>query len=85
MKKASNSGKKSEPTAKRTKSGSTAHRETKDVLAELVGRLRKKLNQEVTAGSSAEVHRGDELRPNLFRAGRFVHFLKIPSFRRSPL
>ena len=67
MQKNSNSGKKSEPTAKRAKSSSTAHREPKEVLAELVGRLRKKLNQKVAAADSAEVQGRDELMPNLDR------------------
>ena len=67
MKKDSNSGKKSEPTAKRAKSASTAHRDTKEVLAELVGRLRKKLNQKVAAADPAEVQGRDGLRPNLDR------------------
>jgi hypothetical protein len=67
LQKNSNSGKKSEPTAKRAKSSSTAHREPKEVLAELVGRLRKKLNQKVAAADSAEVQGRDELMPNLDR------------------
>jgi transposase len=67
LKKDSNSGKKSEPTAKRAKSASTAHRDTKEVLAELVGRLRKKLNQKVAAADPAEVQGRDGLRPNLDR------------------
>jgi hypothetical protein len=61
----SNSGSKSEPTAKRAKSGSTAHQDTKEVLAELVRRLRKKLNQKVA--DPAEVQGRDGLRPNLDR------------------
>jgi hypothetical protein len=67
LKKNSNPGKKSEPTAKRAKSSNTAHRETKEVLAELVGRLRNKLNQKVAAAGSAEVQGRDGLRPNLDR------------------
>lgn len=67
MQKNSNSGKKSELTAKRAKSSSTAHRETKEVLAELVGQLRKKLNQKVSAAGSAEVQGRDGLKPNLDR------------------
>ena len=67
MKKHSNSGKKSEPRVKPTKSRSTGHRETKEVLAELVGRLRKKLNQKVAAAGSAEVQGRDGPEPNLDR------------------
>jgi len=53
--------------AKRDKPSSTGHRETKEVLADLVGRLRKKLNQKVAAGGSEEVRGRDGLRPNLER------------------
>jgi transposase len=67
LKKNSNSGKKSESTAKRAKSSSTGHRETNEVLAELVGRLREKLSQKVAAAGSAKVQGRDGLRPNLDR------------------
>jgi hypothetical protein len=67
LRKDSNSRRKSEPTAKRAKSGSTAHRETKEVLAELVGRLREKLNQKVATAGAAAVHEREELRLNLDR------------------
>jgi len=66
LKKHSSSGKKSEPTAKRAKSSSAGHRETKEVLAELMGRLREKLNQKVATAGSAKQGR-DGLRPNFDR------------------
>jgi transposase len=67
LKKDSNSRKKSEPSAKRAKAGSTAHREMKEVLADLVGQLRNKLNQKVATGGPAEVKGRDGFRPNLDR------------------
>ena len=67
MKKHSNSGKKSEPTSKRTKSRGPEQRDTKEVLAELVGKLREKLDGKgVTASAGEEYPRG-ELGPNLDR------------------
>ena len=67
MKKHSSSGKKSEPTAKRAKSSNAGHRETKEVLAELMGRLREKLNQKVATAGSTKVQGRDGLRPNFDR------------------
>jgi hypothetical protein len=43
LKKHTNSPKKSEPRTKRTKAGGPVQRDTKEVLAELVGKLREKL------------------------------------------
>ena len=69
MKKHNNSGKKSEPTSKRTKSrGPVQQRDTKEVLAELVGKLKEKLDPtKVAATSAGEKHQRGELRPNLDR------------------
>jgi hypothetical protein len=44
LKKHNNSGKKSEPTSKSSKSRPPVPQDTKEVLAELVGKLRKKLD-----------------------------------------
>jgi hypothetical protein len=44
LKKDNNSGKKSEPTSKRTKSPGAVRRDTKEVLAELVVKLKEKLD-----------------------------------------
>src|SRR5260370_2103401 len=66
LKKHNNSGKKSEPTSKRTKSRGPVQRDTKEVLAELVGKLKEKLDpKKVAATSAGEKHRRGELRPNL--------------------
>ena len=54
MKKHNNSGKKSEPTSKRTKSPSPERRDTKEVLAELVAKLKEKLDSKKVAATSAE-------------------------------
>ena len=68
MKKHSNSGKKSEPTTKRAKSRGPVQRDTKEVLAELVGKLKEKLDPKKVAVTSAEEeHPRGELRPNLDR------------------
>jgi transposase len=68
LKKHNNSGKKSEPTSKRTKSRGPVQRDTKEVLAELVGKLKAKLDPtKVAATSAVEKHRRGELRPNLDR------------------
>ena len=68
MKKHNNSGKKSEPTTKRTKSRGPVRRDTKEVLAELVGKLKEKLDRKkVAARSAGEEHPGGELRLNLDR------------------
>ena len=68
MKKDNNSGKKSEPTSKRTKSRGPVQRDTKEELAELVGKLKEKLDpKKVAATSAGEKHQRGELRPNLDR------------------
>jgi hypothetical protein len=68
LKKHNNSGKKSEPTSKRTKSRGPVQRDTKEVLAELVGKLKEKLDpKKVAARSAGEKHQSGELRPNLDR------------------
>src|SRR5580698_7491530 len=68
LKKHSNSGKKSEPTTNRAKSRGSVQRDTKVVLAELVGKLKEKLHpKKVAATSAGEKHPRGELRPNLDR------------------
>ena len=67
MKKHSNSGKKSEPKTNRAKSRGPVQRDTKEVLAELVGKLREKLDPKVGAASAGEKNQRGELRPNLDR------------------
>jgi thiamine pyrophosphate-dependent acetolactate synthase large subunit-like protein len=68
LKKHNNSGKKSEPTSKRTKSPGPVRRDTKEVLAELVAKLKEKLDRKkVAARSAEEKHQRGELRPNLDR------------------
>ena len=51
MKKHNNSGMKSEPTSKRTKSRGPVQRDTKEVLAELVGKLKEKLDPKKVAAT----------------------------------
>ena len=67
MKKHNNSGKKSEQPSKRTKSRGVVQRDTKEVLAELVGKLREKLDPKVVVARTGEKHHGRDLRPNLDR------------------
>ncbi|MGA8343698.1 MAG: transposase, partial [Candidatus Sulfotelmatobacter sp.] len=68
MKKHNNSGKKSEPTWKRAKPQGPMRRDTKEVLAELVGKLKEKLDpKKVAATSAGERDQRGELRPNLDR------------------
>jgi hypothetical protein len=68
VKKHNNSAKKSEPTSKRAKSRGPMRRDTKEVLAELVGKLKEKLDpKKVAATSAGEEHPRGELRPNLDR------------------
>ena len=68
MKKHNNSGKKSEQPSKRTKSRGPIQRDTKEVLAELVGKLKEKLDpKKVAATSAREEHQRGELGPNLDR------------------
>ena len=65
MKKHNNSSKKSEPRSKGAKSRGPVQRDPKEVLAELVGKLREKLDPRVVAGSAGEEDGRGELRPNL--------------------
>ena len=68
MKKDSDSRKKSEPTTKRVKSRGPMRRDTKEVLAELVGKLKEKLDpKKVAATSAGDGYPRGELRPNLDR------------------
>ena len=67
MKKHNNSGKKSEPTSKRTKSPGPVRRDTKEVLAELVAKLKERLDSKKVAATSGEEDERGELRPNLDR------------------
>ena len=68
MEKHNNSGKKSEPTSKPTKTRGPMRRDTKEVLAELVGKLKEQLDPKKAAATSAgEEHPRGELRPNLDR------------------
>ena len=68
MKEHNNSRKKSEPTSKRPKTGGPMRRDTKEVLAELVGKLKEKLDpKKVAATSAGEEHQRGELRPNFDR------------------
>jgi len=68
LKKHNNSGKKSEPTSKPTKSRGAVQRDTKEVLAELVGKLKERLApKKVAATNAGEKCQSGELRPNLDR------------------
>jgi hypothetical protein len=68
LKKHNNSQKKSEPTSKPTKSRGRVQRDRKEVLAELVGKLKEKLDpKKVAATSAGEQHQSGELRPHLER------------------
>ncbi len=68
MKKHNNSPMKSEQQpSKRAKSRGPVPRDTKEVMAELVGKLRKKLDPKVVAASAGEEHPRGGLRPNLDR------------------
>ena len=67
MKKHSNSPRKSEPTSKRAKSRGPAQLDPEEVLAELVRKLREKLDPKGVAASTREEHQGRGLRPNLDR------------------
>jgi transposase len=67
LKKHNNSRKNSELTSKRAKSRGPVQRDTKEVLAELVGKLREKLDPKVGAASAGEKNQRGELRPNLDR------------------
>ena len=68
MKKDNNSRKNSELTSKRAKSRGPVQRDTKEVLAELVEKLKEKLDpKKVAATSAGEKHPSGKLRPNLDR------------------
>ena len=68
MKKHNNSLKKREPPSKRAKPRGPVQRDTKEVLAELVGKLKEKLDpKKVAATSAGEKHQPGELRPDLDR------------------
>jgi transposase len=68
LKKHNNSPKKSEPISKRAKSRGPVQRDTKEVMAELVGKLKEKLGpKKVAATSAGEERERGELRPNLDR------------------
>jgi hypothetical protein len=67
LKKHNNSAKKNEQPSKRAKSQGPVQRDTKEVLAELVGKLKEKLDPKVVAASAGEEHRRGGLRPNLDR------------------
>jgi hypothetical protein len=68
LKQHNNSRKNSELTSKRAKSRGPVQRDTKEVLAELVGKLQEKLDpKKVAATSAGEKHPSGELRPNLDR------------------
>jgi thiamine pyrophosphate-dependent acetolactate synthase large subunit-like protein len=68
LKKHNNSRKNSEQPSKRTKSRGPVQRDTKEVLAELVGKLKEKQDpKKVAARSAGEKHQRGELRANLDR------------------
>jgi len=67
LKKNSKSPTKKEQTSKRTRSQRPVQRETKEVLAELVERLRRKLELKAMPASPGQVGQQPELRPNLDR------------------
>jgi hypothetical protein len=65
LKKHNNSPKKSEPTSKRAKSRGPVQRDPKEVLAELVGKLREKLDPKVVAASQEKSMREVSFAPIL--------------------
>ena len=67
MKKNTNSPMKKEPRAKRAKAQRPVQRETKEVLAELMEKLRGKLELKATSGSQTEAGPRGELSLNLDR------------------
>jgi transposase len=67
LKKHNNSPKKSEPTSQRAKSRGLVQLEPKEVLAELLGKLREKLDSKMVAASAGEEQPRGELRPNVDR------------------
>jgi transposase len=67
LKKHNHSAKKSEPTTRRAQTRGPVSRDTKEVLAELVGKLKEKLDPKAVAASAGEEHPRGGLRPNLDR------------------
>ena len=67
MNKHSNSSMKSEQPTKRTKAHGPVQRDTKEVMAELVGKLTGKLDAKAVSGSTREERPRGGLRPNLDR------------------
>jgi hypothetical protein len=67
LKKHNNSAKKSEQSSKRAKSRGPVPRETKEVMAELVGKLRERLDAKAVSARAGEERPGGGLRPNLDR------------------
>jgi transposase len=67
MKKHSNSAKESELRAKRVKSRGPVQRETRDVMAEIVGKLSNKMDAKALSASVGEEHRRSAVCPNLNR------------------
>ena len=67
LKKNSKSPRKKEQTSKRTRLERPVQRKTKEVLAELVDKLRGKLERKATSASPGEAGPRAELRPNLDR------------------
>jgi len=67
LKKNSKSAMKKEQRAKRAKAQGPVQREPKEVLAELMEKLRGKLELKATSGSPAEAGRRGELSPNVDR------------------
>jgi transposase len=67
LNKHSNSAKKNEQRVRQAKSGGPVQRDTKEVLAEVVGKLKEKLDAKAVGASAGEEHPRGELRPNLDR------------------
>jgi hypothetical protein len=67
LKKHNNSPKKSEPTWNRAKSRGLVQLDPKEVLAELLEKLKEKLDSRAVAASAGEEHPRGELRPNFDR------------------
>jgi transposase len=67
LNKHSNSAKKNEQRVRQAKWRGPAQRDTKEVLAEVVGKLKEKLDAKAVGASAGEEHRRGELRPNLDR------------------
>jgi transposase len=67
LNKHSNSAKKNEQRVRQAKSRGPVQRDTKEVLAEVVGKLKEKLDAKAVGASAGEEHPRGELRPNLDR------------------